>query len=129
MEQYSLWQQNNIKRVLIDTRITVHGSKIYQEDIPIELHIKVLELNYGPVLDFEVTASMKFTNLVEWSDHPLMCSKEYMEGNTVANIIEDTPLIRAMLEELSNGPKRKLHTTTDCTYKARLIKAIASFWS
>jgi len=129
MGHYSLWQQNNMKNVLVDTKITVHGSKIYQEDIPIELHIKVLELSYGPVLDFEVTASMKFTNLVEWSDHPLMCSTEYMENNTVANIIEDTPVIRAMIEELSFGTKRKLHTTTDCTYKARLIKAIASFWS
>jgi hypothetical protein len=58
-----------------------------------------------------------------------MCSTEYIEGNTVANIIEDTPVIRAMIEELSIGTKRKLHTTTDCTYKARLIKAIASFWS
>jgi hypothetical protein len=118
-----------MKNVLVDTTITVYGSKIYQEDIPIKLHIKVLELNYGPVLDFEVTASMKFTNLVEWSDHPLMCSTEYMENNTVANIVEDTPVIRAMIEELSIGTKRKLHTTTDCTYKARLIKAIASFWS
>ena len=129
MEQYTLWQQNNMKKVLVDSTITVFGSKIYQEDIPIQLHIKVLELNYGPVLDFEVKASTKFTNLVEWSDHPLMCSTEYMEDGVVANIIEDTPVIRAMIEELSNGPKRKLHTTTDCTYKARLIKAIASFWS
>lgn len=129
MGQYSLWQQDNMKKVLVDSTITVFGSKIYQEDIPIQLHIKVLELSYGSVLDFEVTASMKFTNLVEWSDHPLMCSTEYMENKTVANIIEDTPVIRAMIEELTNGPKRKLHTTTDCTYKARLIKAIASFWS
>ena len=129
MDQYSIWQQDNMKNVLVDSTITVFGSKIYQEDIPIQLHIKVLELSYGSVLDFEVTASMKFTNLVEWSDHPLMCSTEYMENKTVANIIEDTPVIRAMIEELTNGPKRKLHTTTDCTYKARLIKAIASFWS
>ena len=52
-----------------------------------------------------------------------------MEGNKVANIIEDTPAIRAMIMELVSEEKRNLYTTTDCTYKARLIKAIASFWS
>jgi hypothetical protein len=52
-----------------------------------------------------------------------------MEDDKVANIIEDTPIIRAMIMDLVSTEKRKLYTTTDCTYKARLIKAIASFWS
>ena len=127
MENYTDWQKKHTKSILCDTKITVIGSM--DDDIPIELHVKAIELDYGPVIDFEVSASHPFTNLMEWSDHPFACSTEYMEGKKVANIIEDTPVIRAMIMELVSPVKHKLHTTTDCTYKARLIKAIASFWS
>ena len=127
MENYTDWQKKHTKSILCDTKITVIGSM--DDDIPIELHVKAIELDYGPVIDFEVSASHPFTNLMEWSDHPFLCSKEYMEDGKVANIIEDTPVIRAMIMELVSPVKHKLHTTTDCTYKARLIKAIASFWS
>ena len=127
MDIHSEWQKKHTKSVLVDTKITVIGSM--DDDIPIELHVKAIELDYGPVIDFEVSTSHPFTNLMEWSDHPFSHSKDYMENGKVANIIEDTPCIRAMIMELVSSEKRKLHTTTDCTYKSRLIKAIASFWS
>ena len=127
MHNYTDWQKKHTKSILCDTKITVIGSK--DDDISIELHVKAIELDYGPVIDFEVSTSHPFTNIMEWPDHPFLCSKEYMEDDKVANIIEDTPCIRAMIMELVSPVKHKLHTTTDCTYKARLIKAIASFWS
>lgn len=127
MDTHSDWQKKHTKSILCDKTVLVIGSN--DDDVSIELHVKAIELDYGPVIDFEVSASHPFTNIMEWSDHPFSCSKEYMEGNKVANIIEDTPLIREMIMELVSSEKRKLHTTTDCTYKARLIKAIASFWS
>jgi len=124
---HSDWQKKHTKSILCDKTITILATK--DVDIQIELHVKAIELDYGPVIDFEVKASIPFTNIMEWSDHPLACSTEYMEDGIVANIIEDTPCIRAMIMELISEEKRTLHTTTDCTYKARLIKAIASFWS
>jgi len=127
MYSHSDWQRKHTKSILVNTTITVVGTK--DDDVPIELHVKAIELDYGPVIDFEVSASIPFTNHVEWSDHPFACSKEYMEDDKVANIIEDTPIIRAMIMDLVSTEKRKLYTNTDCTYKARLIKAIASFWS
>lgn len=127
MDIHSEWQKKHTKSILCDTKITVIGSM--DHDVSIELHVKAVELDYGPVIDFEVSSSHPFTNLMEWSDHPFSHSKDYMENGKVANIIEDTPCIRAMIMELVSSEKRKLHTTTDCTYKSRLIKAIASFWS
>jgi hypothetical protein len=124
----SEWQKKHTKSILVDTTIIVIGSND-DGDVAIQLHVKAIELDYGPVIDFEVSASHPFTNLMDWSDHPLMCSKEYIEDKKVANIIEDTPVIRAMIMELVSPEKRTLHATTECTYKARLIKAIASFWS
>lgn len=128
MNVHSEWQKKHTKSVLVDKKISVIGSND-NGDVSIELHVKAIELDYGPVIDFEVKASVPFTNMMDWSDHPFASSKEYMEGNKVANIIEDTPAIRAMIMELVSSEKRNLYTTTDCTYKSRLIKAIASFWS
>lgn len=128
MDIHSEWQKKHTKSILVDKTITVVGSNDHG-DIPIQLHVKAIELDYGPVIDFEVSSSAPYKNMMDWSDHPFSCSKEYMEGNKVANIIEDTPAIRAMIMELVSEEKRNLYTTTDCTYKARLIKAIASFWS
>jgi phosphatidylserine/phosphatidylglycerophosphate/cardiolipin synthase-like enzyme len=125
---HSEWQRKHTKSILCDKTITVIGSNNYG-DVPIELHVKAIELDYAPVIDFEVTASVKFTNIMEWSDHPLAFSTEYMQGDTVTNIIEDTPCIRAMIMELVSLEKKTLYTSTDCTYRARLVKAIASFWS
>jgi len=122
------WLTKHTKSVIVDTTITVIGSND-DGDVPITLRVKAIELDYGPVISFKVMSSVRFTNLAEWSDHPFACSKEYMEGNTVGNIVEDTPAVRALIMELVSSEKRTLYTTTDCTYKARLIKAISSFWS
>ena len=128
MDRPSTLQRKHTKSILYDSTITVIGSNDLN-DIPIQLHVKAIELDYGPLIDFEVSTSVPFTTSIEWPDHPFMCSKEYMEGNTVGNIVEDTPAIRALIAELVSSEKRKFYTTTDCTHKARLIKAIASFWS
>ena len=128
MEMHNQWLKKHTKSVLVDTTVTVIGSH-ETEDVPIVLSVRAIELDYGPVIDFEVKASVPFTNMMEWSDHPFACSVEYMENGKVANIIEDTPMIRAMITELVSKQEKKLYTTTECTYKARLIKAIASFWS
>jgi hypothetical protein len=128
MDNHSDWQKSHTKSILVDTSITVIGTND-DGDIPIQLDVKAIELDYGPVIDFEVSSSAKFTNMIDWSDHPFMCSNEYMEDNTVSNIVDDTPAIRALIEELVSPVKRKLYTSTDCTYKARLIKAILTFWT
>ena len=123
------WQRKHLKEVLVNTTLVVTGANNNDDNVEITLDIKAGVLDYGPVIDFQVTSSVAFTNLGFWGDHPLMCSSEYMTGNSVGNIIEDTPAVRALIAELVSSEKRKLYTTTDCTHKARLIKAIASFWS
>ena len=128
MNSETAWLAKHTRSVLVDTTLKVTGSND-DGDVPITLRVKAIELDYGPVIKFGVKSSVKFTNMVEWSDHPFMCSTEYMNGNTVSNIIDDTPAIRAMIMELVSLEKKKLYTSTDCTYKARLIKAISSFWS
>jgi hypothetical protein len=46
----------------------------------------------------------------------------------VQEIIDDTPAVRALLQELV-APASKLYTTTDCTHKGSIIQALSLFWS
>jgi hypothetical protein len=116
------------KSVLVDTTLTV-DSVLDGVDVPVVIHVRVLELNYGPVLYFKVKSSIPMDESDIWDEHPFQYSKTWMEGNTVGNIIEDTPAIRAMIQELVSTEKRNFYTGTDAGHKARLINAIAMFWS
>jgi hypothetical protein len=120
------------KSVLVDTKFTV-DSVLNDVDTPVTVHIRVLELNYGPVLYFQAKSSIPMYDRARdrWDDHPFQCSKKWLEleGNVVANIIDDTPAIRAMIQELVSTEKPVLYCGTEAGHKARLINAIAMFWS
>ena len=116
------------KSVLIDTTLTVE-SALNGVATPVTIHIRVLELTYGPVLYFEVKSSIALDDPDLWDDHPFQYSIMWLEEGAVANIIEDTPAIRAMIQELVSTEKHVLHCGTDACHKARLINAIAMFWS
>lgn len=122
------WLAKRTKSVLVDKSIVVYGSMMYSEgEEPITLRVKAIELNYGPVINFTVTVDKPCKNMEDWSDHPLMYV-ELESPNEAGNIVEDTPAVRALIDELVAEPK-KMYTTTDCTHRGRLIKAIMGFWS
>jgi hypothetical protein len=116
------------KSVLVDTTLIVDS---YLDGIkkPVPIHVRVLELNYAQVLYFEVKSSILMDDSDLWDDHPFQWSQKWLEGDTVANIIDDTPAIRAMIQELVSSEKREFYTGTEAGHKARLINAIAMFWS
>jgi len=123
------WLAKRTKNVLVDKSIVVYGSMMYSEaDEPITLHVNAIELNYGPVINFTVIVDKPCENMEDWSDHPFMYLKDLESPSKAGNIVEDTPAVRALIEELVGEPK-KMYTTTDCTHRGRLIKAIMSFWS
>jgi hypothetical protein len=120
----SQWLKDHTKSILVDNKqITINC-----DDTPVTLTIKVIELNYGPALDFKVMSDVPFHNTTD--EHPFMYSKEYMSGEyKTGSIIDDTPAVRALIQELSFWDNTKLYTTTHCTHVARLIRAINGFWS
>jgi hypothetical protein len=123
----SNWLATRTKSVIADAHLTVEGEKNNDETIAITLHVRAIELNYGPVIFLEITANHPMT--ADWSHHPFRYAKEYMEDNSVGNIIDDTPAIRAMIAELVSTEERKFYSGTAEEHTARLIKAIAMFWS
>lgn len=116
---------------LVNTTITVTGSKD-GVPVPIKLHIKVVALTYGPVIDISIRSSVPYirSGFVDWTDHPFLWVEEsHLEkGKMVGNIIDDTPATRALIDELIK-PEQNLYTTTNCSHKGRLIRALCLFWS
>lgn len=99
-----------------------------EDDVPVTLTLHAKSHTYGPVMTVKVTPDIPYVKH-KWADHPLMyVQSNYIEKGVAANIVEDTPAIRALIDELVGQPP-KLYTTTDCTHKGRLIRAILSFWS
>jgi hypothetical protein len=131
----------NYHSTLVDTVITVQGTRFIVDNCdfteeasnttPIQVYITVYELNYGPALDYTIKCSIPFTDVMDWADHPFMYSNKGQSGKKTrsSNIIDDTPAVRAIIEELATKEPFKLYTTTDCTHRARLIQALESFWS
>lgn len=117
------------KSVLVKSNITVLGNKSGQH-VPITLSINAIELNYGPVIDITIRADVPYheTGFVDWSDHPFMWAKHVEKGAYISNIVDDTTAVRALIDELV-APEKELYTTTNCTHKGRLIRAICNFWS
>jgi len=99
---------------------------------PVSLTITANELNYGPVIELIITTNIPYDskNPLEWDDHPFkyVDSKHKENNYTIADIIDDTPAVRALIEELVAAPK-SLYTTTDCMHKSRIINALTRFWS
>lgn len=141
------WLKSKTKSVLADVTITVTGRRAQEsEDVPIQLHIVAIELNYGPCISFKarVDVAMEHKGWY-WDDHPFRgalkdsdkddpdCTTKNDEGVTcvleVADIVDDTPAVRALITELSQAVAPKLYCGTDCTHRARLISAIRSFWA
>lgn len=121
------------KSTLVDTVFTVNASSFNStRGIPIQVSFKAYELSYRPVINYTITVNVPFTHPMDWSDHPFMFSKQDNEEQNKyesANIIDDTPAVRAIIQELAQKEPFKLYTTTDCTHRARLIQALESFWS
>jgi len=101
--------------------------------VPIKLSIEAIILDYGPVINLEIISDTPYFDdgMLSWSDHPFQwLDKKYFEdGEAVGNIIDDTPATRALINELASSEPYKLYTTTDCTHKGRIIRALSLFWS
>jgi len=121
---------NNIplKVNIADTTITVIGTKQDSTEVPIKITIVAYQLNYGPVIDIQIKCDVPYV-YGEWIDHPFRTVYTNDFNNEISEIIDDTPAIRAIIEELINPEEKKLYTTTDCTHRAALIASLNYFWS
>ncbi len=132
-----------IKSVLHDITITVMGRKQsvseegfpISEDVPILLSILAVELDYGPCIDLTIRVDKPCEMGWVWDNHPLLLCRAREEEDREApvaecgEILDDTPAVRAILAELCEPGERKLYVGTDCTHRARLIRALQLMWS
>jgi len=129
MQSYKQWLESRTKSILSKGSLTVEGSKD-GEKTPIKITYEVRELTYGPVLNIRIKCDVPYNkdDVEFWDDHPFMWADHVEDGTKLGNIVDDTPAVRALVNELSAEPA-KLYTTTDCSHKGRIIRALCLFWS
>lgn len=95
------------------------------ERVAVKLTVAVLVL--PGKLDISYACTPAFQRSQRWVDHPLMLlDEEHLDGD----VVDDTPAVRALIEE-ARGEVATLGsgTTTQTTHLARLISAISLFWN
>lgn len=113
------WLLSRTKSVLHNTTVMIGET---------ETTIHIAELNYGP-LHLLITTEKPMPE--DFHIHPFMyVAKEHLSyGTTVCEVIEDTPAIRALINELVTKEPVKTHVTEPSAHKARIIKCLTNFWS
>jgi len=113
------WLASRTKSLLHETTITIGDT---------ETTVQVIELTYGPL---HVLISTENPLPEDFYIHPFMyMPKEHLKNrNMVCEIIEDTPAIRALIDELVSREPPKMYTTHPAAHKARIIKSLVNFWS
>jgi hypothetical protein len=111
------WLASRTKSILHETTVTIGET---------ETRIQVIELTYGPLHILITTQAPPEDAHI----HPFMyVDKERLNyGKTVCEIIEDTPAVRALLDELVSKESVKTYTTEPSAHKARIIKCLTNFW-
>lgn len=135
------WLIRNTKSVLVDTTVEVVSNEFNRSDpVLIKMHVRAIELNYGPCIHFTVRVDRGFQHSMDWDDHPFRGATKESDVDERVNcgddgivemgdIVDDTPAVRAMITELVGTAQEKLYSGTDCTHRARLIACIRMFWS
>ena len=111
--------------LLMRTKSVLHMTTVTIGEI--ETTVQVIELTYGP-LHLLITTEKPMDDC---HIHPFMyVPKDHLNyGQTVCEIVEDTPAIRALISELVSKEPLKMYTTERSAHKARIIKSLTNFWS
>jgi len=121
---------SHTKSVLFDKNIVLKCTPIndMNNHSDVVLHIKAIELDYGPVINLSIIASIPYKN-EEFEDHPfLFVCPDHIEDGQFGEILDDTPAVRSLIEELCGEP-HKLYTGTWGDHCKRIIKTLTLFWS
>ena len=124
------WLESRTKSILFDKKITLTCTPIndMEKELDIILHIVAIELNYGPVIHLDITASVPYEKN-QFEDHPFrFVDSNHIEEGQIREILDDTPAVRSLIEELCAEP-RKLYTGTWGDHCKRIIKSLTLFWS
>jgi len=121
--------------IIADRTITVI-STIDDQEVKVQMKIyavtRVATDESGEIIDVTVTCDVPYRPK-QRRDHPLayVCSHDYPYDKCYSfdTSVNDTPAIRALIEELANPNEyNDLYHRSDCTHRSSLLKAIDTFW-
>jgi hypothetical protein len=119
------YDAKNIKSVLHNTVIDMIGHKEDYEtgdtiEVNLKLRVNVLQLDNNQ-LGIKISTNYPIKDGERWDLHPFRMIDSNKEKTSYSGILNDTHVIRQMIDDLVSPVKRKLYVTYDINYRAHLI--------
>jgi hypothetical protein len=121
----SYYDEKNIKSIFHNLVIDMIGHKEDHDtgdtiEVNIKIRINALILNNNK-LAIKISTNVPIKEGERWDLHPFRMIDSNKEKTSYSGILNDTPAIRQMIEDLVSPIKRKLYVTYDIDYRAHLI--------
>lgn len=119
------YTKDQVKSELINKVINIIGMQDdYSFDtkrVPMKLKVNVLELENNQ-LAIKISVNQVIKDDDMWSLHPFRYLKKNLKS--ISGIVNDTPLIRQMIDDITIEKKWELYTTYDLDYRSHVINNI-----
>jgi hypothetical protein len=121
----SYYDEKNIKSVFHNLVIDTIGHKEDHDtgdtiEVNLKVRVNALILNNNK-LAIKISTNVPIKEGERWDLHPFRIIDNNKEKTSYSGILNDTPAIRQMIEDLVSPIKRKLYVTYDIDYRAHLI--------
>jgi hypothetical protein len=124
------FSKDQIKSTLLDKTIDMNGYKDSFDFNPtyvkLKLRVHLLELENNQ-LALKLSTNIPMKENEDWSLHPFRYLKS-KNLKSICGILNDTPAVRQIIDDLVNPNKFKLCTTYDIDYRAHLIENLSKFF-
>jgi len=119
------YDEKNIKSVFHNTVIDMIGQKEDYDngdtiEVKIKMRVNALILDNNK-LAIKISTNVPIKEGERWDLHPFRMININKEKNAYSGILNDTPAIRQMIDDLISPINRKLYVTYDIDYRAHLI--------
>ncbi len=124
------FSKDQIISTLLDKTIDMVGNKdsseFYPINVKLKLRVHLLELENNQ-LALKLSTNVPMKDSEEWTLHPFRYLK-HKNLKSICGILNDTPAIRQIIDDLVNPDKFKLYTSYDIDYRAHLIENLSKLF-
>jgi len=117
----------HVKSTKINTVINMNCHKdsieFDQIDVEVKIRVTVLELENNQIA-LKISTNIPMAEGESWSQHPFRCIEEKGPIKNITGILNDTPAIRQMIDDLISTNTWNLYVTYDCDYRSHLIASL-----
>jgi hypothetical protein len=126
-----IYKAEQVKSTKVNTVIDMSCLKDSTDLDPINVDVKVrvtvLELGNNQIA-LKVSTNVPMKEGEFWSQHPFGTIRKKGTLQSITGILNDTPTVRQMIDDLVSTNTWKLYVTYDCDYRSHLIASLCTLF-